>query len=223
MSILSDLFGGSPDPVSEARKYTSQIPGVGHDYYDPYITKGRDAGDILSGQYGDLLSDPNAFIDKLMSGYKPSEGYQYQKDILGKELSANAAAGGVAGTPFAQRQQGEMIQGLLSKDMQDYLSNVLGAYKTGLTGEQDIYGKGFQASGSMADLLGGALNQEAGLAYKGAADRKNRSAALMSALAKVLGTGAGFALGGPAGGAVGGKVFDFFSGGGLGSDMYGGG
>lgn len=219
MSILSKMFGGGgQSPADAARQYTSQIPGVGKEYYDPFIAKGREAGDILSGEYGNLISDPNAFIDRLMGGYKPSEGYQYQKEQLGKELSANAAAGGVAGTPYARQQQGEMIQGLLSKDMQDYLSNVLGAYKTGLGGESDIFGKGFTASGNLADMLGGTLNQEAGLAYKEAADRKARGSDFLSMLGKALSTGAGYALGGPMGGA-GSLLF----GGGLSSDMYGGG
>ena len=220
MSILSKLFGGGKyeDPAAAAAPYLNQIPGVGHDYYDPYVSAGRGASDRLGGEYESLLNDPTALLNKLMEGYEPSKGYQFQKDLLTKELSNTAAAGGIAGTPLDQMNQGQAIQGILSKDMQQFLANALGLYGTGLQGEEGIAGRGFQASGSLADLLGGALNQQGGLAFQGAQQRNqlksNDRNALIGMLAKALGGAAGFAAGGPLGA---------LAGGGFGSSMYGGG
>ena len=200
------LFGKRADPQAEANKYLDQIPGMGKGYYDPFIQRGGRAGDILEGQYGNLINDPTSLIDKIMGNYETSKGYQTQKDILGRELGASAAAGGVAGTPFHQQQQGEMVEGLLSQDMQNYLKNALGMYQTGLSGEAGLYDKGYGASGSLADLIGGSLNQQAGMAYQGAQDKNARRDALMSSLMKLAGTAGGALLGGPLGGMIGGGL-----------------
>lgn len=211
MSWLSSLFKGGKmeDPAAAASPYLNQIPGVGEKYYNPFIQGGATAGDRLGGEYDKLL-DPTTFMNKLMEGYKPSEGYQFSKDQLERELGNTAAAGGIAGTPEHQRLIGEGVQGLLSKDMQQYLSNALGIYGTGLSGEQDFYNKGFQASGSLADLLAGNLGSQAGLAFQGAqqrnADKQAKQNSLLKFLSTALGAGAGFAFGGPAGGAVGAKA-----------------
>lgn len=213
MSILSKIFGFK-NPADSAMPYLNQIPGIGQQYYDPFVQSGRTAGTRLEGEYDQLLSDPNAFIDKIMSGYEPSKGFQFQKDLLSKALGSTAAAGGYRGTDFDQLQQGEAIQGLLSKDMQQYLQNVLGAYKTGLEGEQDIYDKGFQASGSLADYLGSALGQQGQVAFQGQAQKNANKAGLFKLLAQALGGAAG--LGGLGG-------LGSLATGGLGSSMFGGG
>lgn len=207
MSILSKLFGGR-NPADAANPYLNQIPGVGHQYYDPYVNAGLDASGKLKKQFESLFSDPTAFMDKLMEGYEPSKGYQFQKDALTKELGNTAAAGGVAGTPMDQMNQGAGVQDLLGKDQQQFLQNALGIFGTGLEGEQGIANQGFNASGSLADLLGGALNQQGGLAFQGQAQKNSNKNALWSALAKALGMGAGGGFSG---------LF-----GGMSSGMYGG-
>lgn len=214
MSILSNLFGGGRNPADAANPYLNQIPGVGHQYYDPYVNAGRDASSRTKSQYEELMSDPTAFMNKLMQGYKPSEGYQYQKDALTKEMGATSAAGGIAGTPMDQKAQAEGVQGLLGKDQQQYLQNAFGAFNTGLQGEEGIAGRGYNASGSLADLLGGALNQQGGLAFQGQSQKNSNQNGLFAALAKALGMGVGAFAGGPIGA---------LAGGGLSSSMFGGG
>lgn len=217
MSILSKLFGGGDNPADAANQYLNQIPGVGHQYYDPYVTGGREAGDKLKGQYGNLIDDPNAFIDKLMEGYEPSKGFQFKKDQLTKQMGNTAASGGFAGTSYDQMQQGQGVDNLLSQDMQDYLSNVFGAYKTGLAGEGDIFNKGFDASGKLADLLGGALNQQGGLAFQGTQQKNQNQAQLFQSLIKALGMAGGMGMTGGLSG------LGSLATGGFGSDMFGGG
>lgn len=221
MSWLSNIFGGGgkyEDPAGAAKPYLDQIPGVGHTYYDPYIDQGHESGKNVHGQYENLMNDPQGFIDALMKNYKTSEGYNYAKDELGRSMSNTAAAGGIAGTPFDQKNQATQIQGLLSKDQQQYLENALGVYGRGLKGEEGESERGYNASGKMTDLIGGALNQQGGLAFNSARSKNAQNStdrnAVISALMKALGMGVGFAAGGPAGAMIGG---------GLGSDMFGGG
>jgi hypothetical protein len=206
MSWLSKLFGGNDSPMDSANKYLDQIPGVGHQGYDEYINQGKDASGKTKTAYEDMLNDPTGFINKLMEGYKPSEGYNYQKEQLQKELGNTAAAGGIAGTPLDQENQGTQIQKLLSGDMQQFLTNVLGRYDTGLKGEEGIAGRGFDASKQLTDLLGGSLNQQGGLAFQDQQQKNQNKNDLWSMFGKALGTGAGFALGGPFGAALGGSI-----------------
>lgn len=213
MSILSDLFGGGHQrsPQDAANKYLNQIPGVGHNAYDEYINQGREAGSNTHNQYQNLINDPQSFINQIMGGYKPSEGYQFQKGELEKALSNTAAAGGIAGTPQDQMAQGEAIQGLLSKDQQQWLKNVLGRYDIGLQGSENEAGRGYQASGSLADILGGNLNQQAGLAFQDQQQKNKSRNDMINGLIKAFGTAGGFLVGGPAGAAAGGGLADLFS------------
>ena len=212
MSILSNLFGGGQkeDPQAAAQQYLNQIPEVGGAYYNPYITRGYESSNLLHDQYQNLIKDPTAFINALLSSYKPSEGYQFQKKQLTDTMGNTAAAGGYAGTNYDQMQQAEGVQGLLSKDMQQYLQNALKAYGAGLTGEENFAGRGFQASGSLADMLSGALNQQGGLAFQAAqqrnADRNARSNSIFNTIAKGIGAGAGYYFGGPSGAAAGSQI-----------------
>jgi hypothetical protein len=216
MGILDSIFGGGHknNPMDAANKYLNQIPGIAHEGYDPYVEAGMDASGRTKTAYEHLMDDPSGFINKIMEGYHPSEGYQFQKDELTKTLGNTAASGGVAGTPQDQMNQGKGVQQLLSGDMQQFLQNILGAYKTGLEGEQGIANRGYDASGKLTDTLGSALNQQGGLAFQGVQQKNQNRNDLWSMFGKALGAGAGFALGGPAGA---------LAGGGLTSSMYGGG
>ena len=210
MSWLSKLFGGgggNSNPMDAANQYLNQIPGVAHQGYDPYVNEGRDASGKTKGQYEDLMNDPTGFINKLMESYKPSEGYQFQKDQLTKEMGNTAAAGGIAGTNYDQMNQAAGVQGLLSKDMQQFLQNAFGAFNTGLQGEEGIASRGFDASGKLTDALGGALNQQGGLAFQNAQQKNKDKNGLWSMFGKALGAGAGGLLGGVPGAKVGAGIF----------------
>lgn len=189
MSWLSTLFKGGKNPANSAMPYLNQIPGVGHQAYDPYIQQGQGASNQLAEQFQKLMSDPQGFLAGIQSGYKPSDAYNFKKDELSKGFGAAAAQGGYAGTPFHQMQYGEQADKLLSGDMQQYLENALGIFNTGLAGNQDIANKGFQASGSLADMLAGNLNQQGGLAFQGQSQQNANQAGLMKLLAQLVGGG----------------------------------
>jgi hypothetical protein len=186
------------DPSKDANRYLGQIPGVGHNAYDPFINQGREAGNKLGGEYGKML-DPTAFMDEIMGHYKESQGATYEKDKLGRGIGNTAAAGGFAGTPEHQREYGEMAGNIMSKDMQQYLQNALQIHGKGVEGEQDFYNKGYGASGSLADLLGGNLASQGSMAFQQGQQHNQNRTALMSAIAKAL---AQYAGGGAGGGAA---------------------
>jgi hypothetical protein len=207
MSWLSNLFGGGANPMDSANQYLNQIPGIAHQGYDPYVNAGLDASGKTKSAYEGLMNDPTELINKIMGQYKESEGYGFAKDKLLKEMSNASAAGGVAGTPMDQMNQAEGVQGLLSKDMQQFLQNALGRYDTGLQGEEGIAGRGFDASGKLTDALGGALNQQGGLAFQNAQQNNKNKNGLWSMFGKALGAGAGGLLGGVPGASIGAGIF----------------
>lgn len=182
------LFGGfSKDPTKEANKYLKQIPGMGKQYYNPFIERGARAGNMLEGEYGKLL-EPTSFIDEIMKHYKTSAGAEYNRDKLGRGIGATAAAGGFAGTPEHQQEYGEMADKIMSQDMQEYLQNALGVYNRGLGGEEGFNNQGFDASKDLVDLLGGTLSSQAGVAYKGASQSNEDRQAMMNAISKAFNT-----------------------------------
>lgn len=211
MGWLNKLFGGghgdSNSPMNAANQYLNQIPGVAHQGYDPYVNAGLDASSKTKSAYESMMEDPTGFINKLMEGYKPSEGYQFQKEQLTKELGNTAAAGGIAGTPQDQMNQGEGVQKLLSGDMQQFLQNVLGRYDTGLKGEEGIATRGYNASGNLVDALGSALNQQGGLAFQNQQQKNQNKNDLWSMFGKALGAGVGGYFGGVPGATAGASIF----------------
>lgn len=196
MSWLSKLFGFShndSNPVGEANQYLNQIPQLGKSTYQPYIDQGNQAYGALNEQFMSMLKDPAAFREKLMSGYEPSQSYKNQQEEVMKQIQGNAAAGGVAGSDFSNKQIGEMTNKLLGADKENYLNSLLGIQGTGLTGESGFQNQGYGASQSLADLLGGALNQQGGLAFNQAQNRKQQNDQFLQFLMKALGGAAGVA------------------------------
>lgn len=204
--FLSGATGNTEDPSKAANKYLSQIPGIGKQYYNPFIDRGARAGNTLEGEYGKLMN-PTSFMDDIMKNYQLSAGATYERDKLGKGIGSTAAAGGFAGTPEHQRSYGEMADKIMSGDMQQYLQNALGIYGKGLSGEEGFFNKGFDASSSLADLLGGNLASQGTLAFQGATQKNANQTALFNAIAKALSTGTGAMVGGPVGAYAGSQLF----------------
>lgn len=214
MSWLSDLFGGgngNNSPMNSANTYLNQIPGVAHQGYDDYVNAGKDASGKTKGAYEGMMNDPTGFINKLMQGYKPSEGYQFQKEQLTKELGNTAAMGGIAGTPQDQMNQGQGVQKLLSGDMQQFLQNVLGRFDTGLKGEEGLATRGYDASGKLTDMLGNNFAAQSGMAFQNAQQQNKDRNNKWSMFGKALGGGAG-AIGGYLTGGIPGAITGGISG-----------
>lgn len=103
--------------------------------------------------------------------------------------------GGYVGGEYAQKKRADLIQALLSGDMQQYYNNVTGAHNR--ANDYDI----------------AALNQQGGLAFNNAENQNSRNSSLRDALMKLAGQGIGAYFGGPMGAQAGGSLAELFGGG----------
>lgn len=190
---------GIVNPSERAQPYLNQIPGVGKQYHEPFIQRGQQAQGITNPIYERMAQDPSAFLNALMEGYTPSRGYQTREKVLSQALRNSAAQGGYAGTPYAQREQGEAVNDILGSDQQQYLGNLMGLQGQGLQGLQGDVGRGYLSSGGLADYLGNALNQQGTLAYQGQAQQNQLAFDKMANRSRFWGDIAK-AIGGAAGG-----------------------
>src|SRR6185503_2560866 len=166
-----------------AMSYLNQIPGATQPYYQPFINSGKDALETLTGQYGNLINDPNALYNKFSEGYTASPGYQTRLKEALQGITNAEAAGGMAGSPEHQQYAAQKAVDLSGKDFEDYLNHILGLYGAGLSGEQGLETQGYGASTGYGDILGSNLAQEGGLAYQGqAAQNANRSQLIGNAM-----------------------------------------
>lgn len=197
MSFFDFLFGGDDQqsPSSAAMPYFDKIPGTVKPYYDPFIEQGKQASDIANPVYQRMTQNPQEFLESMMRSYNPSSGYNFKERNMNRASQNAAAQGGYAGTPQSQLEQSQMVQGLLGEDMQQYLSNLFGIQGAGLQGQEQRIGRGFNASGNLADILAGNLAQQGNLAYQGQAqtnqnemDRGTRDANFLGDIFKTAGS-----------------------------------
>jgi len=195
--LIPGLVGGflTEDPQKEANKYLDQIPDELKQYLMPYIQQGQKSyGHLndISSEYENMYKDPNAIIQRLGAGYKQSPGYQWRLNQGENAINNAAASGGMAGTGQHQQQAGELATNLASQDFNDFMTNVLGLYKGGLSGrtgiEQDIYGKGYGASGDLAASIANVLQAKAGMGYQGAQNRNKQWSDALSSLTSTIGS-----------------------------------
>lgn len=187
------LFSSGKNPADRAMPLLNQIPGAVQPYYQPYIDQGQAAGQQAGDVYGRMSQDPMQYLQELMSGYSPSTGYKAREKQLLDVARNTAQMGGYAGLPYDEQQRTGMVNALMSDDMQQWLTNVLGIQGAGLTGQQHQADQGYQASTGYGDIVGGSLNQRAGAAFQGQQQRNQDRGGMRSMLAQLLGGGAGLA------------------------------
>lgn len=190
------LFSSGKNPADRAMPIAQQIPGAVQPYYQPYIDAGRQAGQESGAMYGRMANDPMQYLQELMNGYSMSDGYKHKENRLLNTASNAAAAGGFAGLPYDQEQQMSIQNALMDESMQQWLQNVLGIQGTGLAGQQHQADQGYNASTGYGDILGGSLNQQAGIAFQGQQQRNQDRNGMRGLLAGLLGGAGGFMSGG---------------------------
>jgi len=190
--------------------YLNQASNVIQQYMSPYSKRGLPAGDILQTQFGQMSQDPSALMESIMKGYEPSKFYQMMQDKMGQAASNTAAAGGMRGSPQESNEQQEITQGLLSKDMQQYLSNILGIKNAGLSGEEGLYDTGYKAASGMSGDLSNILGTKAQLEFENEREKNERNQGILGSL---IGLGSSF-LGFPTGidSSIGGDIYNRFFG-----------
>jgi hypothetical protein len=201
--VARGLFGGGRsggNPADAGMGYLNQIPGAVQPYYQPFIESGRQAESMTNPIYERMSRSPGAFIEELMQGYTPSRGYRFKQEQMERSMRNDASHGGFVGTPYSQQQQGELTQGLLSQDMQEFLANLLGVQGSGLAGQESRIERGHRASTGYGDIVGSNLAQQGFLASQGRAQQMSmdqaRSNARRQFLSNLIGSGASFMGGG---------------------------
>jgi len=208
MSWLSDFFKGGKNPADAAMPYLNQIPGMEHGAYDPYIQHGNEAYNTLNPELTQMGSDPSAFLEKLMGNYTPSRGYQLKNDEMRRAAGNTAAAGGMRGSLNDITNEARISDTLMGDDMQQWLQNVLGIKKEGLSGLTHQFDTGFDATKGLTGDLSNVLGTQAGLAFQGQANQNQSRGDMLSGIVKALSAVGGFGL--PSGGTVGGSLFSKF-------------
>lgn len=184
---VSGIFEG-PD-ISDAQAELNKMEPMLHQYLDPYINMGQAAMGTLDQQYQMLLNDPAAMQAMLGAGYTQSPGYQYQYDTAMNAGNQALSAGGMLGTPAAQTQMMGTAQGLASQDYWKYYNNNQNLYNQGLSGTQDMFNTGFNATNQMTSGLGNLYGSQANMAFNKANSFNQMLASLGGA---ALGAAGGF-------------------------------
>lgn len=210
MGFLSNLFSGGKNPAEAAMPYLERIPGETKPYLDPFFQAGKGALPSLQEQYGSLLGDPGALMNRIGGSYQQSPGLNFAIQQALQGAGHAAAAGGMAGSPAHQQQSMQLASNLANQDYNNWLQNALGMYGMGLSGQQGLAGMGQQAGTSLADIISQTLAQQGNLAYQGQAQQNANQAGLLSGLGKGLGSFLSFTPLGAFSNAVGGALTKAF-------------
>lgn len=186
--ILGNLFGNSQkNPADAAMPYLNQIPGMMQGYYSPYINNGMQDMGMLQGQYNTLINDPGSLMKSIGAGFQASPGYQYQVDQATQAANNSAAAGGMVGSPAAQKFIANQVNGLASQDYNNYMNQALGLYGMGMNGLQQGNQMGYNASNSLAEALAQNSMNQANLAYQGQINQNQSQGGLWGDIGSLAG------------------------------------
>jgi len=194
--FLQSLFGGGKNPADAAMGYLNKIPGTVKPYYNPYINAGQNAMGVLQGQYGQMVNDPAALMNKFGSQFQQSPGYQFQVDQATNAANNQAAAGGLVGSPAAQMNTAQSINGLANQDYGNYMNRAMGLYGQGIQGYQGLNQMGYNASDALANMLAQNLQNQGNLSYMGQDYQNQQKNGLWGALGNLGGMGLNMLSGG---------------------------
>lgn len=178
-------WGGSQmqNPANAGMPYLNQIS----QYFQPYWNAGNQALGALQGQYGQLLNNPGAVMNRMGQGFQQSPGYQFQVNQALGAANRAGAAGGMAGSPMEQQNIAGTVNQMANQDYYNYLNHVTGLYGQGLQGEQGIAGMGLNAGEDLAQ----ALMSQAQMAYSGMANQNQMTGGMFGGIGSMLGAGLG--------------------------------
>lgn len=180
-SIFDNLFNDSREPYADAQRDYDRYFNQGTGALNPYNQAGQNA----LGKYQDWLGDmqdPSGFINNLMGKYQESPYAQYSKrQAMRGGINAASAGGLIGSTPF-QQGMAEQYNGIGSKDMQDWLSRVLGVNNEYGHGEADIFHTGANSANALANMYGRAASDQGDLAWAKANAGQQRSGGIIGGL-----------------------------------------
>jgi hypothetical protein len=163
------IFGNGPNPANTAMPYLNNISQVNQKYLNPYNQMGQGAMSNLSGVYGNILSNPGAFMNQIGSNFHQSPGFQFSMNQAMNAANNAQAAGGMAGTPQNTQTNMTLATQLGNQNYYNYMQNAMGLFGQGMQGEQGLAGMGLQSADAMATNESMADEEKAQLAYEGQA------------------------------------------------------
>lgn len=186
---LSSFLGGV---LNDPRKAYANAERA----YDPWSERASNAfnpfvnaGEGAIGPYQNWLSqmsNPVNFLNNLSSQYQESPYAKYlQQQVQRAGTNAASASGLIGSTPFLQQSQ-ENAENISSRDMQNWLSQVLGLNTQYGQGWGNLIGTGLQAAGGQSNVFGQRAADEAALAYGKEAAGQSRNSNIIGGLLKFL-------------------------------------
>ena len=160
MGIFDDMFGSHKSPnistdfMNRAQDYYRQNIGpyaqrglqdynTDSDFLNQMRNKLMGLPDELQNQY----TDPADVLKKLMGGYQESPQFLEQKNQALQAGNQSAAAGGMLGSPEAQKFSQDTAEALSNRDIGTYLDRALGLKSQGLSGQENLLGMLFNRAG----------------------------------------------------------------------------
>lgn len=178
----------------QLEKYFQQ----GQNYLSPYNKNGLEAYGKYSGAM-DRLLNPMQLQDEWSKGYQESD-LAKQNEAMATQHGLNAAQQlGLGGSQPALNAIQSGTSGIVARERQQYLDDLMKKYLAGIGIGQDIYSKGENSANSMSQNAMNMGQNEAQLEF-------NKNNAQGDLFGKLLGAGTGLigsTLGGPVGGALG--------------------
>lgn len=171
--FLGGLFGDSGAPYQQGMDEYMRWANQAQNAQNPFWQAGTGAIPQFQEWLGGM-KDPSGFINKMMGQYQESPWAKYQQDQSMRAAQNAGSASGMGGsTPMAQFMQ-ENAQNISSKDMQNWLGNVLGTntlYGQGLSGMM----QGGQGAANALTNLFGQMGRDMGGAQfgKGVAEQND--------------------------------------------------
>src|ERR1700678_1233773 len=102
MGLLDGLLWGGKksNPANAAAPWLEKQQQA----LQPYVTQGQRVGAQYEDLSGRMANNPAEHLNQLISQYKPSEAFKYTQDQALRGLNNSAAAGGMAGSGYANEQ-----------------------------------------------------------------------------------------------------------------------
>ncbi len=197
MSWLSS-FLHPEDSYKRAQEQLEKYFNQAQQNLQPYNQNGLDAYGGYKGAMDKLLN-PAALEDEWSKNYQESD-IAKQNEAMASQHGLNAASSmGLLGSQPALSAIQSGTAGIVAKDRQQYLDDLMKKYMTGIGIGQDIYGKGENAANSLSQ---NSMN----MGTNSAQNTFNQNNAQGDLFGKLLGGATGLfgsALGGPIGSALG--------------------
>lgn len=164
--FLSGMFGNSGAPFDQAMNQYNQFNQNAQNAQNPFINMGHQA----IGQYQDWLNgqkDPSGFINKMMGNYQesPYAKYEQQQGLRAAQNMGSAGGMGGSGSTSLMNYAQQNAQNISSKDMNQWLQNVLGIntqYGQGLNNE---IGYGQNSANNMTNFYNNMAGKMGDAAY----------------------------------------------------------